>query len=113
MGYGPVLTEDTTEIAVGEKDGAGSMLTHQRDLFSKMGVSAEDHCPGRSPAEPCFPFQSIHPTLPRTEATVLEDPIGFLDSLSQDSLLIQFRIGRLPLLCPFLLSVKGYGRQEY
>jgi hypothetical protein len=36
VGYGPVLTEDTAEIAVGEKDSAGTVLAYQGYLFAEM-----------------------------------------------------------------------------
>jgi hypothetical protein len=34
----PVLTEDTSKIAVGEEDGARSIPAHQGHLFAKMGM---------------------------------------------------------------------------
>jgi hypothetical protein len=45
MGYGPVLTEDTTKVAIGKKDGTGPSTAYQTHLFAKMGMVAEDHRP--------------------------------------------------------------------
>jgi hypothetical protein len=35
-----ILAEDAQQIAVGKKNGAGSMGAHQRVLFSKMSIKA-------------------------------------------------------------------------
>lgn len=86
VGNGPVLAEDTAEIAVREKDGARSIFAHQRHLFAKMGLSAKDHGFGRSPTDPSFAFLAIHPALPRTELTILEYGVGLLDPLSEFTL---------------------------
>jgi len=106
MGDGPVLTEDTAEIAVGEKDGARSMFTHQRYLFAKMGLSAENHGSDRGPAEPLFALLPIHPALPWAELALLEDGVGFLDPLGKFPLLLQFRIRWTPHLSLFC-GIKG------
>ena len=77
-----------------------------------MGLSAENHDSGRSPAEPPFSLLPIHSTLPWAELALLEDGVGLLDPLSQFTLTLQFLIGRMPLLSLFLLGVKGDRRDE-
>ena len=56
VGDRPVLTEDTAEIAIGEKDGARPISAHQGYLFAKMGVCAENHGSGRGTTEASFAF---------------------------------------------------------
>lgn len=112
MGDGPVLTEDTTEITVGEKDSPGSIPAHQRNLLAKMGLGAENHDPHRSPAEPRFPLQPIHPTLPGTEVTVFKDCIGLFDPVSEFSLPFQFHVSWLPFPSLPLLGIKRHRGEQ-
>jgi hypothetical protein len=112
VGDGPVLAEDTAEIAVGYKYGTRPILTHQGYLFTKMGMAAEDYWFERGLAEPSFSFSPIHPTPTGAEVTVLKDTVSFLDSLSQFTLLLQLMVGWNPLLIPFSLGVKGGRREE-
>jgi hypothetical protein len=88
MGNGPVLTEDTSEITVGEEDRARPIIAHYRSLFAKMGVSAENDGLKWSPAEAFFSLFPIHPTPPGTELAVLEDGISLLDPLSKSTPLL-------------------------
>jgi hypothetical protein len=112
MGDGPVLTKDATEVAVGEEDGARPFSTHQRHLFTKMGVITENHRLDRSPTESLFSFLPIHPTHPWTELTILEEGIGLLDPLSQFTFPLQFFIGRNPFLLLFLRGMERESRKE-
>jgi hypothetical protein len=110
VGDGPVLTEDTTEVAVGEEDGAGSSSAHERHLFTKMGVITKNNWFDRSPTETLFSFLPIHSTLSGTEVTILEEGIGPLDPLSQFTLCLQFLIGWNPsnlLLLPGMKRNRG------
>jgi hypothetical protein len=77
-----------------------------------MGISSENQDLGRGPAEPCFTPKAIHATLSGTETAVLKDAISFLDSLSQDALVLQFLIGWPPSLFLFLHGMKGERRQK-
>ncbi len=112
MGDGPVLAEDTTEIAVGEEYGTGSVPPYQRYLFTKMGLGAVNHGFDRSPAEPFFALLPIYPALPGTELAILEDTIGLFDPLSKFTLLLQFLISWKPSFSLFPFGMKGYGREE-
>ena len=112
MGDGPVLAEDTPEITVGEENGARPMLAHQRYLFAKMGMGAENHGFDWCPAKPLFALLPIHSTLAGAELAILEDRVGLLDSLSQLTLSLQFLIGRMPLLSLFLCGIEGDRRDE-
>jgi hypothetical protein len=38
VGYGPVLAEHASQIAVGKKDGARAILTDQGFFFAKVGM---------------------------------------------------------------------------
>jgi hypothetical protein len=110
VGDGPVLTEDTTEVAVGEEDGAGSSSTHERHLFTKMRVITKNNRFDWSPTESLFSFLSIHSTLSGAELTILEEGIGLLDPQSQFTLHLQFLIGRNPsnlLLLPGMKKNRG------
>jgi hypothetical protein len=51
VGYGPVLAEHATEVTVGKKDGARSVLSNERYLFAKMRLSHINENSGWSPAE--------------------------------------------------------------
>jgi hypothetical protein len=77
----PVLAEDTAEIAVGKEDRPRPIISHQRHLFTKMGMEAENHRSEWSPAEAFFTFFPIHPTPPGTELTMLKDCVSLLDPL--------------------------------
>ena len=66
MGYGPILAEDTAEITIGKEDGTRSIFAHQRYLFAKMGLSAENHWTVWGSAEPSFALFTIHATTPWT-----------------------------------------------
>jgi hypothetical protein len=112
MRDGPVLAEDTAEIAVGEKDGTRSMPAYQRYLFTKMGLGGVNHGFDRSPAEPFFALLPINPALPGTELAILEDAVGFFDPLSKFTLLLQFLISWKPSLSLFPFGMKGDGREE-
>jgi hypothetical protein len=112
MCNGPVLAEDTPKIAVGKENGAGSPLTDQRHFFAEMGVVAENDGFDRSLTESFFSLLPIHTTLPRTELTIFEESIGFLNPLKQLTLHLQFLIARNPLNLLLGSSMKGDGRQE-
>jgi hypothetical protein len=64
---GPVLAEHTTEIAIGEEDGARSLLPHQRYLLAEMWLSHINDNSGRGAAEPLFSISAICTTLSGTE----------------------------------------------
>jgi len=106
MRDGPILAEHTTEVAVGEEDGAGAVVAHQRRLLPEVRMEAEDDRLDRSPAEPLLPFLPIHSAPSGTELTVLEEVIGLLDPLGQPAFFLQLRVSGLP---PFLLG-SGFGR---
>ncbi len=53
-----------------------------------MGMRAEYDGLGRSVAESLFALEPVHPTLPGTEFTLLEDAVSFLDLLSKFTLLL-------------------------
>ena len=89
----PVLAEDTAKVAMGEEDGARPFATHQRHLFSKMRLIAEEHRFNQSSTESPFSLLPIHPTLSWTELTIFEDGIGLFDPLSQFPLCLQFFVG--------------------
>jgi hypothetical protein len=59
------------------------MLAHQRHLFAKMGMGAENDQSERSPAESLFPFMPIHSAPSRTELAILKNGIGLFDPLGQ------------------------------
>jgi hypothetical protein len=86
MGNGPVLTEDTSEITVGEEDRARPIIAHYGSLFAKMRVRTENDGLMWSPTEAFFALPPIHPTLSGTELAMLEDGVGLLDSLSKFTL---------------------------
>jgi hypothetical protein len=112
MRDGPVLAKDTAEVAVGEEDRSGPIMAYQRDLLTKMGVSAENDEFHRSPAETSFTFFSIHTTAPGTELAILEDSISLLDSLGKFPLLLQLLISRDPWFFLFWGSMGGNRREE-
>jgi len=109
---GPVLTEDTAEVAVGEEDGARPLSAHQGHLLPKMGMITENHRLERSPTESLDTLVPIHAALPWAELAILEEGIGLLNPLSQFTLHLQFLIGWNPI-CILPLSRKtGNGREK-
>jgi hypothetical protein len=56
VGYGPVLTEHTAEIAVGEKDSAGTVLTYQGYLFAEMRLGKINYNFPRGPTKTVLTF---------------------------------------------------------
>jgi len=68
----PVLAEDTAEIAIGEEDGARSMLPHQRYLLAEMGLSDINYNSGRGSTEPLFAISAINPALSGAQPAFLE-----------------------------------------
>jgi hypothetical protein len=72
MRNGPVLTEDTAEIAVREENGPGPFSAYQTHFFAKMGVIAKNHRLNWSPTDSFFSFLSIHPTLSGTKLAIFE-----------------------------------------
>jgi hypothetical protein len=107
MGDGPVLAEDTTEVAVREEDGAGAILAHQGYLFAKMGGSAEDDELHRSPAEPFSTLFPVYSATPRTELAILKHGIGLLDPLGQFALFLQLFISWNPRFFFFRCGRRG------
>jgi hypothetical protein len=112
MGDGPVLAEDTTEVAVREEDGAGAILAHQGYLFAKMGGSAEDDELHRSPAETFFTLFPVYSATPRTELAILKRGIGLLDPLGQFALFLQLFISGDPRFFLFWYGMEGERRKK-
>jgi len=111
VGDGPVLAEDTAEIAVGEEDGPRPISAHQRHLLAKMRVSPENYGFYRGPAKSPFALSAIYPTPAGTELAILEDRVCLLDLLGKFALLFQFLIRWTP---PFslLCGIKGSGIEK-
>ena len=83
------------------------MVSHQGDLLSEVGVGAEDHHFGGSPAEAFLSLLSVDSAPPGTELTAIEGIIGLLDPLSQFSLLLQFLISWMPFFLLLLFGTRG------
>jgi len=109
MGDGPVLAEDTSKVTVGKENSTRPLPSHERHLFTKMGVITEDHWLDWSSTESLFTFLPIHPTLPGTELTIFEEGVSLFNSLSQFALHLQFLVGRNPLHIPFLSGMRRNG----
>jgi hypothetical protein len=109
---GPVLAEDTAEVAVGEEDGARTFSAHQRHFFAKMGVITENHRLDRSSTESFFTLLPIYTTLPWTELAIFKDRIGLLDPLSQFPFYLQSFIGWNPLVTLLFFSIERNRRKE-
>jgi hypothetical protein len=112
VGNGPILTEDATQIAVREKDGARAMLSHQGYLLPEVGLGAIDHHLRRGLAESFFALQPIHATLPGTELARLENGVGLFNPPRQLTLFLQNVIGGSPWGLVFFTGVKRDGRTE-
>jgi hypothetical protein len=96
MGNRPILAEDTSKVAVGEEDGSGSMLTHQRYFLSKMGMGAESDNLHGGPAEPFLTLLPVHSATPGTEVTTLEEGVGLVNPLFKFTLSLQLFISGNP-----------------
>jgi hypothetical protein len=107
---GPVLTEDTAKVAVGEEDGARSLTAHQRHLLPKMGMITVNHWLERSLTESLHTFFSIYPALPGAELAIFEIGIRLFHPLGQFSFPLQFFVGWNPISI-FLLSRKTGSRR--
>ncbi len=95
-----------------EKDGAGPVVSHQGDLLPEMGVGAEDHHLGGSPAEAFLALLPVDPAPPGTELTVLEEAVGPLHPLGEFTLSFEFFIGRPPGFLLFGLGRIGNLRKK-
>jgi hypothetical protein len=111
MGDGPILTEDTAEVAVGEEEGGRTMLTHQGYFLAKMGMGAEDDDLQRSLAEPSLTLFTVHSAASGTEVTILKDGVSLFNPLGQLPLSLQFLVGRNPWVF-FFWNGKGRGGGE-
>jgi hypothetical protein len=83
MGYGPVLTENATQVTVGEKNGSGSVAAHQGDFFAVMWMGGIHHQFGRGTAETLLAIPAVDAAPSRTEFALLKDGIGPLNPLGQ------------------------------
>jgi hypothetical protein len=112
VGDGPVLTENTAEVAVGEKEGAGPVVSHQGDLLPEMGMGTEDHHLGRSPAEAFLALLPVDPAPPGTELTVLKEAVSPFHPLGQFALSFEFFVGRPPGFLFLGLGRRGILREK-
>jgi hypothetical protein len=107
MGDGPVLAKNTAEVAVGKKDGAGAIVSHQGDLLPNMGVGAEDHHFGGSLADAFLALLPVDSAPSGTELTVLKEGISLFYPLGEFSLAFEFFISRTPWFLLFWLGRIG------
>jgi hypothetical protein len=89
-----VLTKNTPEITVGQKNGSRSVLAHERRFFSKVREGARDHQVGSSLTVTQLPLQPVNPALPGTEPALPEDFGQKLDPSGQLPRAGKFNIGR-------------------
>ncbi len=83
MGNRPVLAKHTAQIAVGEKDGAGTVFTRQGYFLAKMRMGRIDRQPGCCPAKSLFSCHTIYPALSRAQPALFENSPGLFHSLCQ------------------------------
>jgi hypothetical protein len=95
------LTEDASEVAVGEEDGPGPFPPCQGYLFTKMGVGGINLDSARSTAKPLFADQPIHTTLSGAEPAFPENRISLINSTGKLAILLQFLVCRGPFLRGF------------
>ncbi len=102
VGYSPagafvtdvvILAETAIQVAVGEKDGAGTVCAHQRRLLPKVGVKAGHHrrCPGPAPAQ-WIVLQPVHTTLSRAQAAFAQRLPGGCGLLPEQSPAMAFQV---------------------
>jgi len=72
------LTENTSQIAVGEKYGAGTVPAYQGFRFALAGICRIDDQFGGCSAKPSFTRQSIYTALSGTQTAFLEDSVSLL-----------------------------------
>jgi hypothetical protein len=66
-----ILAENTSEIAMGEEDGARPVIANQRRLLAKVRKSTGHHKLRWGLAVSNLSIQSVHPTLSRAEPALL------------------------------------------
>jgi hypothetical protein len=59
-----ILTENTTQIAKGKKNGSGAILSHQGRFFSEVGTETGNKGCMTGLAKPQLSFQSIDTAIP-------------------------------------------------
>jgi hypothetical protein len=68
-----ILAEDTTEIAVSEKDRSRTMTSDQGPFFTKVGKGTGDNEAGPGSAVTDLSFEPVDPTFPGAESTLPEE----------------------------------------
>jgi hypothetical protein len=112
MGDGPILAENTTEIAVGEKDRSRAMLPHKGHFFTKMGLGAGHDDSVRSLAESLFSLKPVYTTLPRAKLTFPQKGVGLINPLCKLTPFLQLLIGRLPGLFSLKAVKRGWRKDN-
>jgi hypothetical protein len=65
-----VLAKIAQEVAVSEKNGPGTVLSHQGGLLSEMGIKTSHNCLGAGLAITDSPACAIDPALPRAQGAI-------------------------------------------
>ncbi|MDD1750394.1 MAG: hypothetical protein LUO89_11025 [Methanothrix sp.] len=69
----PVLTEHTEEIAIGHKDGPGTMTPNKRVLLSKMRIETRHHGRPAGSTDALFALQSVDFTIAGAKTAIFKD----------------------------------------
>jgi len=88
-----ILTEDAPEVAMGQKDGSGPMISDERRFFPKVGKDTGDHQLGPGLAVPDLAVQAVHPAFSRTEPALPENLMEGRDSFAQFSAFVEADVG--------------------
>ena len=80
-----VLAENAKKVAMGYKDGPGTMLSHQWPFLAEMGVDRGDSCKPGCLAKAGLSGKPVHLALPGTHGAGFKDPFSLLYTLAEYS----------------------------
>jgi hypothetical protein len=86
----PILTENTKEIAVAEKDSPRAMLPDQRVFFTEVGSKTGDSRFVTHTAKTNFPVAAIHMALMGADLAGEHNIVGRIDPLLQKASTVDF-----------------------
>jgi hypothetical protein len=97
MADGIILTEKTSEVAVGQKNGSGPLASYKRPFFSKMGRIGADLRLTTGFTESHLVSGPIDTTGPRADPTGFQHTVSLLDNAWKKPFPVGSEIGWLKI----------------
>jgi hypothetical protein len=80
-----ILAESAPQVAVGEKNGARSLATHQGRLFAEMGIIGGYHGQSAGVTGSGLPVRSVHATATRAQGAAGQRVESLIDPSLESS----------------------------